>query len=57
MSASLDSRKKVAAITAAVTGTAAAGYYVYDQFCRRYPKYQEQLALFDEVGVLMCREQ
>lgn len=56
MSASLDSRKKVAAITAAVTGTAAAGYYVYDQFCRRYPKYQEQLALFDEVGVLMCRE-
>lgn len=51
MSASLDSRKKVAGIAAAVTATAAAGYYVYDQYCKRYPKYQEQLAMYKEVSM------
>lgn len=48
--ASLDSRKKIAGLTAAVTATAAAGYYVYNEYCKRYPKYQEQLAMFKEVG-------
>jgi hypothetical protein len=49
---SRDSRMKLAGITAAVTATAAAGYYAYDQYTKRYPKYQEQLDMYSEVGVL-----
>lgn len=40
---SRDSRVKLAGIAAAVTATAAAGYYAYDQYNKRYPRYQEQL--------------
>jgi len=46
---SREARLKVASITAAVTATAAAGYYAYDQYSKRYPKYQEQAAMFAEV--------
>jgi hypothetical protein len=46
---SRDSRVKLAGITAAVTATAAAGYYAYDQYTKRYPKYQEQLDMYKEV--------
>ena len=40
---------QVAGITAALTATAAAGYYAYDQYVKRYPRYQEQAAMFKEV--------
>lgn len=46
---SRDSRVKLAGITAAVTATAAAGYYAYDQYTKRYPRYQEQLDMYKEV--------
>lgn len=49
---SRDSRVKLAGITAAVTATAAAGYYAYDQYTKRYPRYQEQLDMFKEVCVM-----
>jgi hypothetical protein len=47
---------KLAGITAAVTATAAAGYYAYDQYTKRYPKYQEQLDMYTEVGVPVSTE-
>jgi hypothetical protein len=46
---SRNTRAKIAGITAAVTAGAAAGYYAYDQYTKRYPKYQEQLAMLKEV--------
>lgn len=49
MASSTQQQKKIAGITAAVAATAAAGYYVYDQYSKRYPRYQEQQALFKEV--------
>lgn len=48
---------KLAGITAAVTATAAAGYYAYDQYTKRYPKYQEQLDMYSKVGVLVSTGQ
>jgi hypothetical protein len=50
MYSSRDSRVKVVGVTAALTAAAAAGYYAYDQYTKRYPKYQEQLSLYKEVG-------
>lgn len=46
-----DRSVKLAGVTAAVTATAAAGYYAYDQYAKRYPRYQQQLALYQEVSV------
>lgn len=42
--------KTLTTVTAAVTATAAAGLYAYDQYSKRYPRYQEQQALFSQVS-------
>jgi hypothetical protein len=40
----------VLSVTAAVTATAAAGYYAYNQYSKRFPRYQQQLEAFEQVG-------
>ena len=45
-----DRSVKLAGVTAALTATAAAGYYAYDQYSKRFPRYQGQLALYQEVS-------
>lgn len=50
-----DRSVKLASVTAAVTATAAAGYYAYGQFNKRYPRYQQQLATYMEVSVCWSR--
>jgi hypothetical protein len=47
-----DSSVKLASVTAAVTATAAAGYYAYDQYSKRYPRLKQQRGLLTEVGVV-----
>lgn len=42
--------KVVAAASAAILASAGLSYYVSDQWMQRYPRYQEQAALFSEVG-------
>lgn len=45
-----DKGVKLATVTAAaVSATAAAGYYAYDQYKRRFPSYQQQLLLSQQV--------
>lgn len=39
---------------AALATAIAAGYYGYDQFTKRYPRYKEQCDLLQEVGRLLA---
>jgi hypothetical protein len=46
-----DSSVKLASVTAAVTATAAAGFYAYDQYSKRYPRLKQQWGLLQQVSV------
>lgn len=46
-----DKSVKLASVTAALTATAAAGYYAYDQYSKRFPRYQEQLNVYQQVSI------
>lgn len=53
-------RSAVLGVTAAMTATAAAGYYAYNQYSKRFPRYQQQLEVFEQVrrqrsGSRLCR--
>lgn len=46
-------RNVAVAVSAAAATATAAAYYAYGQYSKRYPRYQEQVALFNEVSVLV----
>jgi hypothetical protein len=43
-------RSTVLSVTAALSATAAAGYYAYNQYNKRFTSYQQQLEAFEQVG-------
>lgn len=46
-------RNVAVAVSAAAATATAAAYYAYGQYSKRYPRYQEQVVLFNEVSVLV----